>query len=357
MTIDLDTMLPDEIDALIEMAEKEKKEATTVSSAAKTILSNKLEQAFESMMPADAEIKYPLFGFHAERIREMYALSGDVTVKYPDKSKKSFSNVTMIHWLDENETYNPVAFFSEEDIYQIDETYYAKSLRYLDEKTVKRINSAGVVALKNIKIEKAAEPTQTPSVKSTEVPIQTPAPTLTPTPTPIATESPVLTSDTESVVIYAKINKAVNIRQKPNGDSKKMGSAKVGESFLITCAYYTDTWHQIDYKGKICYVSAKYCDIVEKSEIASKAAVAAAAVAVQSATLKSDDTKTYSSGTVSDNNSSDGDVGYIGNRNTKKFHETYCSSVDDMKEKNKVTLTSREAAIKKGYVPCKKCNP
>ena len=48
---------------------------------------------------------------------------------------------------------------------------------------------------------------------------------------------------------------------------------------------------------------------------------------------------------------------YIGNKNTKKFHESGCSSVADMKTKNRVEFDSREAAIDKGYAPCKKCNP
>ena len=45
---------------------------------------------------------------------------------------------------------------------------------------------------------------------------------------------------------------------------------------------------------------------------------------------------------------------YIGN---KKSHYASCSSVKDMKEKNKVELNTREEAIEKGYVPCKNCNP
>lgn len=48
---------------------------------------------------------------------------------------------------------------------------------------------------------------------------------------------------------------------------------------------------------------------------------------------------------------------YIGNKNTKTFHEPSCSGVSDMKDKNKVVLDSREEAIKKGFKPCKKCNP
>lgn len=51
------------------------------------------------------------------------------------------------------------------------------------------------------------------------------------------------------------------------------------------------------------------------------------------------------------------DAAYIGNQNTKKFHYPDCSSVDSMKESNKVELKSREEAIEKGYVPCKRCDP
>ena len=48
---------------------------------------------------------------------------------------------------------------------------------------------------------------------------------------------------------------------------------------------------------------------------------------------------------------------YIGNSNSKKLHYADCSSVDDMKEKNKVEFYSREVALAQGYVPCKRCNP
>ena len=48
---------------------------------------------------------------------------------------------------------------------------------------------------------------------------------------------------------------------------------------------------------------------------------------------------------------------FIGNKNTKKFHKAGCSSVKEMKDKNKVPLASREEAVDAGYVPCKRCNP
>jgi DNA-entry nuclease len=53
-----------------------------------------------------------------------------------------------------------------------------------------------------------------------------------------------------------------------------------------------------------------------------------------------------------------GKTTYILNTNTKKFHYPDCSSVNDMKEKNKqVFMGSRDDAIELGYTPCRKCRP
>lgn len=52
------------------------------------------------------------------------------------------------------------------------------------------------------------------------------------------------------------------------------------------------------------------------------------------------------------------DADYILNKNTKKFHYPWCSSVSDMKEKNKKSFHgSRDDVISAGYKPCKRCNP
>lgn len=49
---------------------------------------------------------------------------------------------------------------------------------------------------------------------------------------------------------------------------------------------------------------------------------------------------------------------YVLNKNTKKFHYTGCSSVKQMKDKNKKFYTgTREECISMGYDPCGKCNP
>ena len=60
----------------------------------------------------------------------------------------------------------------------------------------------------------------------------------------------------------------------------------------------------------------------------------------------------------STSSSSSSDSGsYVGNANSGKFHESYCSGVSKMSEGNKVYFSSRNDAINQGYVPCKMCNP
>lgn len=48
---------------------------------------------------------------------------------------------------------------------------------------------------------------------------------------------------------------------------------------------------------------------------------------------------------------------YIGNKNSKIFHESDCSSVGKMSEKNKVKFSNRQEAVDSGYTPCGSCEP
>lgn len=48
---------------------------------------------------------------------------------------------------------------------------------------------------------------------------------------------------------------------------------------------------------------------------------------------------------------------YIGNKSTKVFHLSTCSSVSRMKASNKVSLSSRAAAVNAGYRACSNCKP
>lgn len=49
-------------------------------------------------------------------------------------------------------------------------------------------------------------------------------------------------------------------------------------------------------------------------------------------------------------------AGVVGNKNSKKFHEPSCSSVVDMKEKNKIFIESADVAVSMGYEPCQRCH-
>lgn len=48
---------------------------------------------------------------------------------------------------------------------------------------------------------------------------------------------------------------------------------------------------------------------------------------------------------------------YVLNTNTKKIHYSWCSSVKDMKDKNKDFTNDYSAAIAAGYKPCGRCHP
>ena len=64
---------------------------------------------------------------------------------------------------------------------------------------------------------------------------------------------------------------------------------------------------------------------------------------------------TYSN-TQTDSNS-DSSGSYVGNINTGKFHELSCRWGQKISSNNKISFSSRNAAINQGYQPCKVCNP
>ena len=58
------------------------------------------------------------------------------------------------------------------------------------------------------------------------------------------------------------------------------------------------------------------------------------------------------------NNEEEKTVTYVGNSNSHKFHRPGCSSVNDMKDRNKVLFYGdRQEVIDAGYKPCQRCNP
>ena len=51
------------------------------------------------------------------------------------------------------------------------------------------------------------------------------------------------------------------------------------------------------------------------------------------------------------------DAPYVGNVNSYKFHHSWCKSVSQMAEHNKVFFNTREEAVNAHFKPCQNCNP
>ncbi|MBR4447194.1 Ada metal-binding domain-containing protein [Methanobrevibacter sp.] len=68
-------------------------------------------------------------------------------------------------------------------------------------------------------------------------------------------------------------------------------------------------------------------------------------------------TSTSSSGSGGSTYHSGTSNSYIGNSETGKFHAPGCGDVDKMNPSNKVSFSSRDEAISRGYSPCGHCSP
>lgn len=74
--------------------------------------------------------------------------------------------------------------------------------------------------------------------------------------------------------------------------------------------------------------------------------------------IKIDYATGYSEEEKTDSGDSSQESTYVINTNTGKFHRADCSSVQSMKDKNKVTYTGeRNKLLNAGYEPCGQCNP
>ena len=66
-------------------------------------------------------------------------------------------------------------------------------------------------------------------------------------------------------------------------------------------------------------------------------------------------TVTFSTSKTEEENLQNTESLYIGNKNSKKFHQSNCSSLPS--EKNSVYFNTKEDAVKSGYSPCGGCKP
>lgn len=102
--------------------------------------------------------------------------------------------------------------------------------------------------------EAAVEPTEAP----TETPAESPAPAVEPTAAPVESTA-VSTGYTYSELnqtMYAK--SAVNVRDLPSTDGKKIGSLKASQEITVTGKCDQTGWYRFDLNGTTGYVSDKY---------------------------------------------------------------------------------------------------
>ncbi len=116
------------------------------------------------------------------------------------------------------------------------------------------------------------EPVATPTVEPTEAPTETaPAPTVEPTAEPVET-----TTAADAGYTYSELNQtmyaksAVNVRDLPSTDGKKIGSLKASQEITVTGKCDQTGWYRFELNNTTGYVSDKY--IVSEKPVSNVAA-------------------------------------------------------------------------------------
>lgn len=119
--------------------------------------------------------------------------------------------------------------------------------------------------------EPTAEPAETPTESEaapTETPAESPAPAVEPTAAPVETADAGYTYSELNQTMYAK--SAVNVRDLPSTDGKKIGSLKASQEITVTGKCDQTGWYRFDLNGTTGYVSDKY--IVSEKPVSNVAA-------------------------------------------------------------------------------------
>lgn len=126
--------------------------------------------------------------------------------------------------------------------------------------------------------EPTAEPAETPMESETAptetAPAESPAPTVEPTAEPVVTETTTAAVSTGytyselSQTMYAK--SAVNVRDLPSTDGKKIGSLKASQEITVTGKCDQTGWYRFELNNTTGYVSDKY--IVSEKPVSNVAA-------------------------------------------------------------------------------------
>ena len=123
-------------------------------------------------------------------------------------------------------------------------------------------------------VEPTVEPAETPTESET-APTET-APAESPTPAVEPTAAPVESTAVSTGYTYSELNQtmyaksAVNVRDLPNTDGKKIGSLKASQEITVTGKCDQTGWYRFDLNGTTGYVSDKY--IVSEKPVSNIAA-------------------------------------------------------------------------------------
>lgn len=129
------------------------------------------------------------------------------------------------------------------------------------------------------------------------------------------------------------------------GQTKTLTATVSPESAKVTWSSNNNSVATVNSEGKVTANKAGIATITAQTSNGLKATC--------KITVKAKQTTT-----ITNNTSASGKCTYVLNTNTKKFHLPTCSSVSDMKDKNKKEVScSRNEVIDMGYTPCKRCDP
>lgn len=120
-----------------------------------------------------------------------------------------------------------------------------------------------------------AEPVTEPTVEPTEAPTET-APAESPAPAVELTAAPVESTAVSTGYTYSELSQtmyaksAVNVRDLPSTDGKKIGSLKASQEITVTGKCDQTGWYRFDWNNTTGYVSDKY--IVSEKPVSNVAA-------------------------------------------------------------------------------------
>ena len=138
-------------------------------------------------------------------------------------------------------------------------------------------------------VEPAETPTESETAPTETAPAESPAPAVEPTAEPVVTET---TTAADAGYTYSELNQtmyaksAVNVRDLPNTDGKKIGSLKASQEITVTGKCDQTGWYRFDWNNTTGYVSDKYI-VSEKPAVNT---VAANTASTQTTTTGTTDT-------------------------------------------------------------------